>query len=389
MDRLRLSHLTGFRRIIIEKRFVILGAVGLVTVGVATWIGAPVTRTQQGEEPAVSATLVRPIPTAMVRASPDTCVRTFPGKVRAIRRVELAFSVPGLLETLNVREGDSVQEGCVLAELDKRDYRNSFDAAKAKYWDCKLAFDRAQSLRDSKVICQAELDKAEAAYKVARAELRIRAKALEDTMLIAPFEGVVAKRYVENHEHIQAKQPILSVQDISLIEVVIQLPERLMARGGPAGLWQTQVHFDADSDRWFDASVREFSAQSDPVTRTFDVVVGLKPPADLAVFPGMTATVRVETPAYAGSSEKTQGAAWVPVGAVWSSAEGETYVWVVEPKGGPPHKTKVQVGSLREGGIEILSGLQPGQLVAVAGLRALREDIRVRPMIAGKKGLDG
>ena len=174
-----------------------------------------------------------------------------------------------------------------------------------------------------------------------------------------------------------------------MIEVVIQIPERLMARCGPARLRQTQVRFDADREHWFDATVREFSAQSDPVTRTFDLVVGLKPPSDLTVFPGMTATVKAEIPTSMGLSEKGQGTALVPVEAVSSNAGGDTYVWVVERNGGPPHKTKVLVGSLREDGIEILSGLQPGQLVAVAGLRALRKDIPVRPMIAGKKGLDG
>ena len=187
--RSRVFQATGLLETMREKRFIILGAIGIVIVGVGSWLGAPGTRTQPGNKPGVSSTVVRPVPTAMVRPFPDTCVRTFPGKVRATRRVELAFSVPGLLETLNVREGDSVAEGCVLGELDKRDYRNSLDVAKAKYLDSKLAFDRAQSLRDSKVICQAELDKAEAAYKVALAELRISEKAMEDTRLTAPFEG--------------------------------------------------------------------------------------------------------------------------------------------------------------------------------------------------------
>ncbi|AFM23815.1 efflux RND transporter periplasmic adaptor subunit [Desulfomonile tiedjei] len=372
-----------------RMRFITIGAVGLVALAVATWGGALVTRPQRGGEPSVSATVVRPIPTFMVQPFSDSCVRSFPGKVQANRRAELAFSVPGLLETLTVREGEKIKKGAVLAELDQRDYRNALDAAKAKYLDAKRAFDRTQSLRAKEVVCQAEFDKAEAACNIAWAELRIREKALEDTVLSAPFNGVVAKRHVENHEHVQAKQPILSFQDISLIEVVIQLPERLIAHGGAEVLRSIQVHFDADGDRWFDASIREFSLQSDTVTRTFDVVVGLNPPADLAVYPGMTATVRAEVTAFPGRSQQPQRVALIPAEAVWADTNGESNVWVVEPNGGPPHKTRVQVGVLRDGGVEILSGLQPGQYVAVAGLRTLREDIRVRPMIAGKKGLDG
>lgn len=67
---------------------------------------------------------------------------------------------------------------------------------------------------------------------MAKAEFEIRKKALEDTVIIAPYDGVIAKRYVENSEHVKKQTPILALKDISEIEIIIQVPERLMAQGG-------------------------------------------------------------------------------------------------------------------------------------------------------------
>jgi RND family efflux transporter MFP subunit len=367
----------------------LLGTAGFLAVG---WSGLNRTFSSKLElekGSSTSRTIVRPIPTAAVHQLSCSTIRTFPGTVRANRRVKLAFSVPGLLVELNVQEGRSVAQGEPLARLDHRDYEYALDAAKAKYADARLALERARALRDKKVVSRAEYDKAEAAHDIAKAELQAREKALKDTLLIAPFTGVVAKRYVENHEHVEARQPILSFQDVSLIEVVIQVPERLIAHGGASSLRKIQVLFDENSDRWFDASIREFSVQSDAVTRTYDVVVGLTPPEDLKVLPGMTATVKAETLDSPAPSQKAREAVLVPAQAIWLGSDGKSYAWVIEPAGGTPQKRQVEVGALRAGGVEIFSGLRPGELVAVSGVHLLRQDMQVRPMTEGKEGLDG
>ncbi len=368
--------------------FLLAGA-AVVVASVCIWNGALSSGSDDGRASSSSQTVVRPIPTAVVKQLAVSDVRTFPGNVRANRRVDLAFSVPGLLEELNAQEGRTMRKGEVLARLDRRDYQYALDSAGAKYSDARLALERARSLRDKNAVPQAEYDKAEAAHEVARAEWHIRQKALEDTILYAPFDGVVAKRYVENCEHVQARKAILSFQDISMIEVVIQVPERLMAQDGAAGLGNLRVRLDADRDRWFDASIREWSVQSDTFTQTYDVVVGLKPPAGIRVFPGMTATVKAETGSRLEKAEAVAHSTLVPTEAVWADSDGRLYVWGIEPQGGAPRKIPVRVGALRDSGIEIVSGLVAGQHVAVAGTHTLREKMLVRPMEEGKEGLDG
>lgn len=350
----------------------------------ASLFGAP--DQQSGKSPKG----VRPIPTAQVEAVLAKEFRRFPGSVRANRRVELKFSVEGRLQELNAQEGRSVRKGELLARLDQRDFRNQREVAKAKSAQAKRELQRFSRLREQKVVTLADYEDAKTAADVTRAELSIQEKALEDTALYAPFDGVVVKRHVERFEHVKAEQEILSLQDISRIEVVIQVPERVIARAGAAGLEQLQVRFDADphKDRWFNASVREYGMESDSATRTYDVVVALPPPQDLKVFPGMTATVRAQLRQTMRADSGCR-AVRVPVESLWAGAGGRSFVWVIAPDGGAPKKKQVRIAALSENNALLCDGPAPGEQVAVAGLRTLYEGQPVRPMRKGKEGLDG
>ena len=203
--------------------------------------------------------------------------------------------------------------------------------------------------------------------------------------------GVVVSRNVENYEHVQAKQPILSFQDISTIEVVIQIPERLIAREGVSGFRNLLVHFDADVEpqRWLQARVREYSAESDPVTRSYEVVVLPRAPRKRH---GLSGNDRLGESADARQGNRRarpDAATFVPVEALWQGPDGKQYVWVIDPQGGNPRKQEVEATVLTGDSVKILKGLRAGTHVAVAGVHTLREESLVRPMAAGKEGLDG
>ncbi|BCS88125.1 efflux RND transporter periplasmic adaptor subunit [Pseudodesulfovibrio sediminis] len=343
-------------------------------------------------EDSISAPVMRPIPTAVAELVGNGRSRIFPGKVRGNRRAELSFSVGGKLVALNAQEGSRVQKGQELARLDQRDFINERDAARARFKQAKRNLTKFRSLHKQRVVTQTQFDDIRTAYDIARADLQIEQKALEDTVLRAPFDGVVVNRHIENFGSIKKEEAILSLQDISGIEVVIQVPERLLARDGTDGLTQLQVNFDADphGDRWFKALIHEYSIESDKTTRTYDVVVALAAPEDLKVFPGMTASVRALIDKKNGSSEK-RGAAItrIPVEAIWNGIDGKAYVWVISLQGGHPEKRKVEIGALRGDCAEVVNGLEPGSHVAIAGVQSLQENALVRPQAEGKEGLDG
>ncbi len=379
----------GRKRSMVPAHAAMAGLLGIAGLGLVGVIGLPAAPSHAEREPPAAMPIARPVPTAVVERQPAAQVRAFPGTVRAARRVDLAFSVPGVLDALNAQEGRSLRQGDVVAALDQRDYQNALDAAKARFVKAEHDLVRARTLWDKRVGSKARYEDAQAARDIALAELRIREKALEDTVLLAPFDGLVVRRHIETHEHIQAKQTIVSFQDLSSIEVVIQVPERVIAHGGPKGLGVVQVRFDADESRWFDAAVQEYSAEADPVTRTYDVVVALAPPETLTVFPGMTATVQARIDDRTTLALPDQPLTRVPVEALWRGHDSESYVWVIDPEGSTPVKRRVEALALAGDCVQIRAGLEPGEHVATAGLHSLRENLWVRPMVAGARGLDG
>lgn len=332
--------------------------------------------------------VVRPVLTAKVEPLIQEREHVLPGKVRAVDRVELAFMVPGLVGEINILEGERVEKGAVLAMLDSRDYRYACEAAEARCLAAQHNFERTEVLWKQQVISRSEYDSAEAGYAVLKAELAICRKALADTKLLAPFEGLVARRYVEKGEQIKKGERVLSLQNIARIEVVLQLSERLIARVGVNGLQNIQVCFDADPERWFVADVYESSIESNPETRTYSVGVALDPPSHLQILPGMTATVHfaVIDAEVLGSDE---GKMRVPVESILYGSDGTAYVWRIDPEGGAAKKQRVTVGAMHGNGIEVLSGLCLGELVAVEGLHSLCEGMNVRPMRTDKEGLEG
>lgn len=338
-----------------------------------------------------TATARRPIPCAEAVPMHKPTIRLFPGTVRASQRVELAFSVSGLLTELNAQEGCRLNQGDLIARLDPADYQHAADMARATYADGKRAYERAAALKEDKVISEADYDRALAAVACAEADLRIKEKALTDTVLRAPFDGVISRRYVENHEHIQDKQPVVSFQNISRPEIVIQVPEGLAQRDFQNSLGGLQVRLkdeNAKETAWMDAELSEFCMQSDPVTHTYEVVVRCNPAEGIRLLPGMAVTVKSSVMQRSADSA-VSSPVWIPLSAVWGGNHGETFVWVIPPSGGEPLRRSVTTGRIDDEGIEIISGLNAGELVAVAGLHGLHEQVPVRPMAKNAEGLDG
>ena len=368
------------------KKSIIAAIAAFCVLGSAVLYTTVSGRIEESPEPALSSP--RPVRTEMVAELSEMSSRSFPGTVRATERVDLAFSIDGLLAELHATEGTLVKKGDVVAQLDQRDAKNAYQASRARYEVAQKDFERAKILIGRNVIPQADYDDIEANFNIALAEMRIREKALDDTVLHAPFDGIVSNRAVENFQHIKAKDHIVSIKDISAIDVVIQVPERLIAHGGSDRFAEVSVRFDAIPQAWFDATIKEFSIESDPISRTYDVVVSLSPPDGATIFPGMTATVKAQLQADHTELADETKKMLIPLAAVVGDAGSNAFVWKIPKSGGHPVKTSVEIGEVRRGGIEILSGLQTGDLVAVAGVHSLRTDLLVRPAHPNREGLD-
>jgi RND family efflux transporter MFP subunit len=324
--------------------------------------------------------IIRPVQMMTIGAASAGGVREFPGQVRAAEEIELSFEVSGRIIELNAREGSTVARGALVAALDPLDFEAGRDRELARLNEKRADFQRNQALYERDAISLRDLEVVRRQFEVAEANLRQAEKALGDTRLYAPFDGKIAGRLVENRENIQAKQPVVAFHDDSSLEIRASFPETDFLRIRDLGTVQDMtkqlkptVEISAVSGSKIDAWVKEIRTTADPVTRTYDVVLGFDPPAGTSVTSGMTARLTITLSA-------TEGALLIPSAAVISDSEHQSRVWVYDEATGAVHAQKVVAGNLIGDEIEILSGLEDGLTIAILGASNLTEGMKVRPL---------
>lgn len=336
--------------------------------------------------------IVRPVKAVKLSQAPAVRQLRLPGMAKAERDADLSFRVGGPLVSLKVDTGSIVKEGQVVAEIDPRDFqirvntsRAQLNSSRAQLDEAKLQYDRYAKLIKTKAVAQAEYDRIKAAYEVALATNQSNTKALEDaknaladTVLKAPFSGVIDERFVDNHEKVQAGQPIVSLVDLGSMEVRLALSENLLPLATHFDSY-TCV-FDALPGRRFKAVLKEIGQKADQASRTYPLILTLDQSARSLVRPGMSAEVTVSLK----SSNNTAGFV-VPLTALANKSGQKASVWVVEETTGSLNEVPVEIVGLREHGAEIAGELEAGQWIVTAGVGHLRPDLKVRLLDAPSK----
>ena len=326
------------------------------------------------EEPAPKE-IVRPVKVMTVQGSGGGVNLTYPGKTRANRRVDLSFKVPGPLVELPVEEGREIKKGQLLARILPRDFKINLDEAKARSVNAERQYDRYKELYVRKQVSKAEFDRFKASRDVAAAQLEDARNALKDTYLKAPFDGIVAKRYVENFEEVQAKQPIVFLQDLSKIEVLVDAPETVMATLRRGEKIEATATFAAAPDKKFPLELKEYSTEADPQTQTYQVVLVMDRPEGINLLPGMTATVSGQQATTLDSASRIL----IPAIAVLEDPQEKAFVWVLKKEDMTVHKTAVAVGEITGADdILVIDGLSGGEQIVTSGVTKLSEGMKVR-----------
>jgi RND family efflux transporter MFP subunit len=318
--------------------------------------------------------VVRPVKLLTVGGKSTGKEIKYPGRIRASERVDLAFQVSGPLIELPVAEGQSVKKGVIIARILPRDFETEIAKAKAKALDAEQQYQRYRDLYVKKQVSKADFDKYKSQADIAKARLKETEDTLSDTYLRAPFTGVIAKRYVENFEDVRAKEPIVSIQNISEIEVLVNVPENVMASLRKRSKSNAMAEFTAAPGKQYPLTLKEYSTEADPRTQTYQVTLLMKQPEDITVLPGMTANV-------VGTTKTNQTEVTtiiIPAAAVFADEKGNSHVWTVNRDTMTVHDREVTTGSLTgSSSISIISGIEPGETIAITGVTQLRENMKV------------
>lgn len=326
-------------------------------------------------------TAVQPIKIFTLGKPDSSATRDYPGTIQASQDARQGFEVAGRIVEFLVQEGDLVQAGQVLARLDPRDYENQRRVAQANNNKAVADLNRSLELQrlNSGAVAEADLEQDRRAAEVTEAKLEIAEKAVEDTELRASFGGLVARKLVPDFANVQAKEPVVILQDVSQLEIEISVPERDIIQRRAVNRRTREelseaidpvVIVSALPDREFPAVITEFATTADPVTRTFPVTLRFQRPQDVNILPGMTARVRLVV---------SPELAWaVPVSAVQADADDQPYVWKVDPESMTVTRAPVAVAQLTGDRLQLTEGVAAGEQVAISGVQQLREGMQVR-----------
>jgi RND family efflux transporter MFP subunit len=331
------------------------------------------------EKPAPElAPVVRPVKTVVVGGE-QKAELSFPGTVQASDRSVLSFRVAGPLIELPVNEGDRIERGRLLARIDPVDFEIAVAEAQAAYQKAAADYDRYKRLYEREAVPLADVELSRARRDVANAQLDQAKVNLSYTWMNAPYSGWVGRKYVENFESVVAREPILTLQNLEVIEVVVNAPESIMARVGGERNPEMVARFDTAPGHEFPLAFKEATAEADPETQTYQVTLSMPQPDVISVLPGMTAQVVVRTGL---SAEEAAGGAVgfaIPALAVFADEAGEAQVWVLDTSSMTVHVRKVEIGEpTGSRDVWVLGGLEAGETIAVTAVQELVEGDEIR-----------
>jgi membrane fusion protein (multidrug efflux system) len=311
-----------------------------------------------------------PTPVEAAAARTDTVVEAIDaaGQIEAVQAVELRPSVEGRIVEILFREGQEVEQGAPLFQIDDAELKAQVARAEAERDLARQALERTRQLIAQNASSAADLERAEATSRSADAQydlLRIR---LERTLVRAPFAGVAGRRLVSLGDYVTTSTRLVALQTVTPQRAAFRVPERYAARLRRGQVVEFRVA--ARPDRTFTGEVEFVDPVVELPARTI-LVKALVPNRQGLLQAGMFIEARLAT-------ETRPNAVVIPEDAVLP-LQNANVVWVAAD--GKADRREVTLGVRAPGFVEVLSGVRAGELVVVGGAQRLVPGAPVAPKI--------
>jgi RND family efflux transporter MFP subunit len=333
-----------------------------------------------GKDQKAEAPAPRPVRTvtAASQEAGETVVLT--GHIQSEDEASMAFRIGGRMIQRLVNVGDQVKTGQEIARLDPQNELNALRsaqaglaAAEAQLTQARAAFARQQTLLAQGHTPRAQFDLAEKALRTAQAQVdngevqvRIAADRVSFTILQADAPGTVTARGAEPGEVVQAGQMIVQLARQGGRDAVFDVPAQVLraAPGDP----RITINLTDDPSMTTVGRVREVAPQADPVTRTFQVKVGLTdPPAAMRLGATVNGTMHLASDAEIA----------IPASAL-TEFNRQPAVWIVDPANLTVSLRNIELQRFDPGTVVVAHGLETGDIVVTAGVQALHPGQTVR-----------
>ncbi len=287
------------------------------------------------------------------------------GHMRANAMVVIKSEISGRIAELLFTEGGTVKKGDLIIRFEDAEHRAAVQIAEGEHENAKANLERISKLHEQKVESNKKLDEANASMKITEGKL-LQAKAnLEKANIKAPFDGTIGIMNISAGAFVQGATDLVTLVDNKSVKVTFKVPEKNVHDIGVGQVVEVKV--SAFKDQVFTGMIEAVDAKVEQESHSVQVK-GVIPNPDNLLREGLFANVSL----IVGEKGNTMT---VDESSIERMGEIE-YVWVVER--GRAEKRRVLTGARENGQVEIVAGLQPGQIVVTSGQIKLSDGAKVK-----------
>ncbi len=304
--------------------------------------------------------------TMTVNAGTSTNTGRYSGTVEEENGTLLSFSIAGTIQTLNIRLGQHVQAGQLLATLEETSMQSSYNAAKATLEQAEDAYRRMKELHDKGSLPDIKWIEVQSQVEQARSMEQIAKKSLRDCKLYAPYSGVISEKTVEIGQNVIPGMTVAKLVDASRLQVKIAVPETEIATIAIGQ--KANFNVSALGGQTFTGTIVEKGITANPLSRSYEVKIQVKGKHD-NLMPGMVAEVSFL------KSEQNSNTYIIPANIVQIDEQNRTFVWVVQNN--KAHRRIISCGEYTAEGVNVVSGLSEGDKIITKGQQKVCEGTEV------------
>lgn len=298
-----------------------------------------------------------------IKASTANSGHSFIGTVSPSKSVMMRNKFSGRLTTVNIRQGDRVKQGDVIAEVESQNVRSTYDMAQATLRQAEDGYARLMKLKGTNSVPEIKVIEVETQLQQARSSAEAAAQALKECKITAPFDGVVGDVMVSAGIDISPTEVIANIFDINSLEVKISVSENEIgniATGDPATLI-----IPALNNKHLKAHISTKGVIASTLSHTYDCILNIIGDAD-ELMPGMVCKVYMQT--------KTENRITIPANVVKMDNIGK-YVWSVN--GNVVEKRYITISGFSGRRIVVADGLDEGDIVITDGSQKISTGMTV------------
>lgn len=298
--------------------------------------------------------------------------KSFPAISKPNRVTTLSFRVGGPVRFLNAKSGQYFRKGEVIAMIDNRDFLIEKEKAEAVFASSEAEYKRYKELIRTDNVSQSAYDAIEAKYLADRVNLTAAQNAMNDTKLVAPFDGYIQDVYVEAHQDVKPTLPVVTFIDLEALEIKASVSSDIALH--PESIASMEMVFDELPDHRLPVQLIDIAKSPGQTNLSYQLTARMENLKNKQpLIGGLTGILYVK-------KNGQQLLPKVPVTSVFNEQAKGSYVWLVS--GNQVRRQFVTTGRLvNQNCIEIKEGLTGGELVVAAGGNKLFDQQTVKTIL--------